>query len=149
MEPLRNIICELATYLGMYVDEPDPDSENEIDEPTVTTLRQTSAEQPSALAQNANSIATLTHILESKLPLATLVTAQSDTINATSQNDLSASIHAPAAWSTTMKRSDNPLPIKPTPKKKVTPPPSHPSMSGRYNKLWPSGARWRELPSVR
>ncbi|KAF9516619.1 hypothetical protein BS47DRAFT_1360261 [Hydnum rufescens UP504] len=75
------------------------------------------------------------HILESKLPQVLLDNAQADRFNSALQNDLSASIHAPTPWSTSMKQSSNPLPIKPQPKKKVMLPPSNPSQQNHNHPL--------------
>ncbi|KAF9505579.1 hypothetical protein BS47DRAFT_1400255 [Hydnum rufescens UP504] len=124
--PLRKIMCDLAIYMGV-LDASYLTSDDQPEDPSLSALCHTNAEQASALAQNADSIATLMHILESKLPQVLLDNAQADRFNSALQNDLLASIHAPSSWSTSMKWSSNPLLIKPQPKKKVMPPPSNPS----------------------
>jgi hypothetical protein len=125
--PLRKIMHDLAIYMGV-IDALYLSPDNQPEDPLMLALCHTNAEQASTLAQNANSIATLTHILDTKLPQVILDNAQADRFNTVLQNDLLASIHAPAPWSTSMKCLNNPLLIKPTPKKKVPPPPpSNPS----------------------
>ncbi|KAF9504062.1 hypothetical protein BS47DRAFT_1369065 [Hydnum rufescens UP504] len=125
VHPLRKIMCDLAIYMGV-LDASYLTSDDQPEDPSLSALHHTNAEQASTLAQNADSSATLMHILESKLPQVLLDNAQADRFNSALQNDLSASIHAPTSWSTSMKWSSNPLLIKPQPKKKVMPPPSNP-----------------------
>ncbi|KAF9505699.1 hypothetical protein BS47DRAFT_1367877 [Hydnum rufescens UP504] len=108
MDLLRNGVFELAVHLGAI---PAPLTSMP-PEDSLGSLIQTNAEQAKALAQNANSIAALTCILESQ-PTATATPLMGMPSN------LSESIHAPVKWSSHLKRSDHPLPIKPSPKKKA------------------------------
>ncbi|KAF9509772.1 hypothetical protein BS47DRAFT_1365059 [Hydnum rufescens UP504] len=118
MDPLRKGIFELAVHLGAI---PLP-LVHTTPETSLGSLIQTNAEQAKALAQNANSIAILTCILD-RQPAA-MTTMPTET-----PSGLSESIHAPVKWSSHLKCSDNPLPIKPSPKKKAStaPPPANPS----------------------
>ncbi|KAF9505205.1 hypothetical protein BS47DRAFT_1354209, partial [Hydnum rufescens UP504] len=97
MNPLRKCTLELAIHLRAI-----PMPTYTPLEASIGSLIQTNAEQAKALAQNANSIAVLTHILDSQPTIS-----------------LSDSIHAPVKWTSHLKRSDNPLPIRPSPKKKA------------------------------
>ena len=132
VEPIRRISHEIAIFVAPA---DGPASKHEPEDHSVTALLQTNAEQASALAQNANSIATLTRILDSKFSSAAPDNAHAGRTNTTPHNDLSASIHAPATWSTSMKRSANPLPIKPSPKKKADSLPSNPSQRNHSRRL--------------
>ncbi|KAF9514188.1 hypothetical protein BS47DRAFT_1453911 [Hydnum rufescens UP504] len=118
MDLLRKGVFELAVHLGAIPVPP----VHTTPEASLGSLIQTHAEQAKALAQNANSIATLTHILESQP--AAMTTTPTET-----PSGLSESIHALVKWSSHLKCSDNPLPIKLSPKKKAltAPLPANPS----------------------
>ncbi|KAF9512187.1 hypothetical protein BS47DRAFT_1383109 [Hydnum rufescens UP504] len=102
-------------------------------EASIGSLIQTNAEQAKALAQNANSIAVLTRILDSQ----STATGTPPAGTPTAQIGLSDSIHAPVKWTSHLKRSDNPLPIRPSPKKKapVAPLPTNPSQRNHNRRL--------------
>jgi hypothetical protein len=109
MDLLRKGVLELAVHLGatpaLSISTPP--------EASLGSLIQTNAEQAKALAQNANSIATLTRILESQ-PTATATQPMG------MLSGLSESIHALVKWTSHLKCSDNLHPIKPSPKKKAS-----------------------------
>ncbi|KAF9504083.1 hypothetical protein BS47DRAFT_1369055 [Hydnum rufescens UP504] len=102
--PLRKITCELAIYMG-FVEDLDLMPDNHPEDPMMLVLHHTNAEQASALAQNADSITVLTHILDSKLPQVLPDNPHAGRTNNAPQDDRLASIHAPAPWSATMKCS--------------------------------------------
>ncbi|KAF9504404.1 hypothetical protein BS47DRAFT_1355246 [Hydnum rufescens UP504] len=120
MNPLRKCALELAVHLRAI-----PMPTYAPPEASIGSLIQTNAEQAKALAQNANSITVLTHILDSQ----PTVTGTPPAGMPTAQIGLSDSIHAPVKWTSHLKCSDNPLPIRPSPKKKapVAPLPTNPS----------------------